>query len=214
MGMRQVVYGGQQRAGERLTVGRDAADRDAAETHAVIAAFAADQAGALAFAAGPVVSQGNFQGRIDGLGAGVREEDAVQALGHEAGDSRGGFEGQRVAQLEAGRGIHDAGLAGNRVDDFLAAVAGVDAPQAGGAVEDRAAIDIFVVHALGAYQYTRRRLVLAIGGEWHPVRVQGLGALGGQVVQVAFGTLHASSIGCDATNVAQLRHGEVAAAPV
>jgi hypothetical protein len=49
VGVRHVVDAGQQRA-EHLAVGHDAADRDAAEVDAVIAALAADQAGARALA--------------------------------------------------------------------------------------------------------------------------------------------------------------------
>ena len=50
VGVRQVIDAGQQRA-EELAVVDDAADRDAAEADAVIAALAADQARARAFAA-------------------------------------------------------------------------------------------------------------------------------------------------------------------
>ena len=50
MGVRQVVDAGQQGA-EELAVGDDAADRDAAEADAVIAALAADEARARALAA-------------------------------------------------------------------------------------------------------------------------------------------------------------------
>ena len=50
VGVRQMVDAGQQRA-EQLAVVDDAADRDAAEADAVIAALAADEAGAAALAA-------------------------------------------------------------------------------------------------------------------------------------------------------------------
>ncbi len=180
VGVGQVVDGGQQRAGEGLAVGRDAADRDAAEAHAVVAALAADQAGALAFAAGAVVGQGDLQGGVDRLRTRVGEEHAVQALRHEAGDRGGGLEGQRMAELEAGGVVHDAGLARDRLDDLLAAVAGVHAPQAGGAVQHLAAVGRGVVHALGRRQHAGMRLELLVGGEGHPEMGQ-VGQLGGGV---------------------------------
>ena len=180
VGVGQVVHGGQQRAGEGLAVGRDAADRDAAKAHAVVAALAANQAGTLAFAAGAVIGQGDLQGGVDGLGTRVGEEDTVQALRHEAGHGGGGFEGQRVAQLEARGVVHDAGLAGNRIDDFLAAVAGVHAPQAGRAVQDLATVGRRVVHAFRCRQHAGMRLELFVGSEGHPEMGQ-VGQLGGGV---------------------------------
>jgi hypothetical protein len=46
---------------KKLAVVDDAADRDAAEVHAVIAALAPDQAGARALAARAVIGDGDFQ---------------------------------------------------------------------------------------------------------------------------------------------------------
>ena len=67
VGVRHVVDAGEQGA-EDAAVGDDAADRDAAEPDAVIAALAADQAGAAALAAGAMVGDGDLQGGIDRLG--------------------------------------------------------------------------------------------------------------------------------------------------
>ncbi|MOA43516.1 hypothetical protein D3C78_1656790 [compost metagenome] len=85
-----------------------------------------------------------------------------------------------MAQLEAWRVVHDAGLAGDGLDDFLAAVAGVDAPQAGGAVQDLPAIGRGVVHAFGRCQHARVSLELLVGSEGHPEMGQ-VGQIGGGV---------------------------------
>src|SRR5690606_16482592 len=53
--VRQVVDGGQQRPRESLAVGRYAAYRNAAKAHAVVAALAPDQPGALRVATRAVV---------------------------------------------------------------------------------------------------------------------------------------------------------------
>ena len=68
IGVRQVVDAGQHGA-EPLAVGDHAAHRDAAEVHAVIAALAADQAGAAGLAIGAVIGQRDLQRRVGGFGA-------------------------------------------------------------------------------------------------------------------------------------------------
>jgi hypothetical protein len=66
VGMRQVIDTGEH-GPEMLAIARDAADRDTAEADAVIAALAADQAGALPLAAHAVIGQCNLERGIDGL---------------------------------------------------------------------------------------------------------------------------------------------------
>ena len=68
VGVRQVVDAGQQRPEETAVVD-DAADRDAAEVHPVIAALPPDQAGPAALAPSAVVGEGDLQRGIDALGA-------------------------------------------------------------------------------------------------------------------------------------------------
>jgi len=68
VGGRQVVDA-RQHVAELLAVGDHAADRDAAEADAVIAALAADEAGAGALSLGLVVAERNLQRRVDCLAA-------------------------------------------------------------------------------------------------------------------------------------------------
>ena len=139
VGVRQVIDIGQQRA-ELLAVGADAAHRDAAEADAVIAALAPDQPHALRLAAGALVGERDLQRGVRALGAGVGEEDAVQPGRRVLGDLRRGLEGDRVAELEGRREIHHRRLALDRLGDLAPAVAGIDAPEPRGAVEDLAPV--------------------------------------------------------------------------
>ncbi len=168
MRVRQMIHAGHQVGRERLAVRRDAAHRDAAETHAVIAALAADEAGALPFTARAVVRQRDLECGIHRLRTGVDEEDAVQPRGHDLGHLLRRAEGHGVAHLEGRREVHGGGLRRDGVDDRLAAMAGVDAPQARRAVQHLAAVGVAVVHALRGDQQARRGLVLAVGREGHP----------------------------------------------
>ena len=68
MRMRQMVHIRQQRA-ELLAIGANAAHRHAAETHAMIAAFAPDQAHTRALPPRLMIGQRDFQRRIGGFAA-------------------------------------------------------------------------------------------------------------------------------------------------
>ena len=139
MRVRQVVDAGQQRA-EHLAVGDDAADRDAAEIDAVIAALAADQAGARALALGAVVGERDLQRGVDRFRTGIGEEHMVQARRRDVDQPVGELEDDRMAHLEGRRVVELGRLLLDRLGDLRAAVAGIDAPQARGAVEDLAAV--------------------------------------------------------------------------
>jgi hypothetical protein len=167
VGVRQVVDARQLRA-EELAVVHHAADRDAAEAHAVVAALAADEPRARSLAANAVVGERDLERRIDGLGARVREEDVIESLGQPVDDLVGEAERRRVAHLEGRRVVHLRDLPAHRLGDLLAAVARVHAPQARDAVEDLAPFRRPVVHPGGAREQPGLRLELAVGREGHP----------------------------------------------
>ena len=166
--VRQVIDARQHRA-EELAVVDHAADRDAAEADAVVAALAADQAGARAFAAHAVIGERDLERGVDRLGARVREEHVVEALRRDLGE--------RVRELERRSGGPSGTAArspSSRSASLTASVIslrpwpGVDAPEARDAVEDLAAVGRPVVHALGAREQARVRLELPVGRERHP----------------------------------------------
>ena len=78
------------------------------------------------------------------------------------------LERERMSHLERRRVVHDAGLLANRRGDRFAAVAGVHAPEAGGAVENLAAVGRGVVHVFRGDEHARRALERAVRGEGHP----------------------------------------------
>ncbi len=167
VGVRQVVDAGEQRA-EQLAVVDDAADRDAAEADAVIAALAADQARARAFAAHRLIGERDLERGVDRLRAGIAEEHVVEVAGRERRDAVRELERLRMGELERRRIVELAGLALDRRDDRVAVVAGIAAPQAGGRVDHLAAVGGDVVHVLGARDQARRLLEGPVRRERHP----------------------------------------------
>ena len=169
VGVADVIDAGQQRA-EQLAVADDAADRDAAEIDAVIAALAADQAEARALPDGALIGERDLERGLDRLRAGVGEEDVVDAgrhVGDEAGGELEGLSGGPSGRPGRSRAPSPAWAIASTI--FGRRVAGVAAPEAGGAVEDLSAVGGAVVHALGADQHARRLLELPVRGERHPV---------------------------------------------
>ena len=174
VGRGQMVDAGEQRA-EELAVVDDAADRDAAEADAVIAALAADQAIARAFAADVPIGERDLERGVDRLRAGIAEEHPVEVAGRERRDAARQLEGLRHRELE-GRRVVDLGrLLLDRLDDRIAIVPGIGAPHAGGAVEHGAAVRRVVVHVLGAHDQARRLLEGAVGRERNPVGFEVVG---------------------------------------
>ena len=121
----------------------------------MIAALAADEARALRLAARVPIGERDLQRGVDGLRAGIAEEHVVEIAGRERGDPARQLEGARMAELEGRREVELGRLRLDRLHDRVAVVAGVGAPQAGGAVEDRAAFRRVVVHVLGARDQPR-----------------------------------------------------------
>ena len=114
----------------------------------------------------------DLQRGVDRFRAGVGEEDVLQPVRRDVDQAVGQFEGERMAHLEGRREVELGGLLLDRLDDLRPAVAGVDAPQAGGAVEDLAAVGGRVVHVLGGHEHARRLLELAVRRERHPERAE------------------------------------------
>ncbi|MCY1238942.1 hypothetical protein D9M72_517030 [compost metagenome] len=169
--VRHVVDAGQKRA-EHLAVGDDAADRDAAEVDAVIAALAADQAEARAVALGAVVGERDLQRRIDRFRTGVGIENMVHAFGRDIHQAICELEGLGVAELEGRRIVELARLLADRLGDLRATMARVDAPQTCRSVQNRPTVMGRVVHVLGADEQARFLLELPVGGERHPEGAQ------------------------------------------
>src|SRR4029077_3387016 len=91
---------------EGLPVADHARQRDTADIDAMIGTLSADEALTLAFAAYPVIGEGDLDGRIDRFGAGIAEEDVVEIARHQIRHLAGQLEGGRMRHLEM-RGIVD-----------------------------------------------------------------------------------------------------------
>ena len=168
---RQMVDAGQERA-EEFAVIDHAADGNAAEADAVIAALAADQPLARGLAANIVISERDFKRGVCRFRSGIAEEDLVEIARREVGDARGRFERRGMRVLEGGREIEFGCLCLDRRDDRLAIMPGIAAPKARRRVEDRAPFRRIIMHVLGARDQPRPLLEGAIGGEWQPKAAQ------------------------------------------
>jgi hypothetical protein len=170
--MPQMVDPRQQRATVGLAVRRHAAERDAAEVHAVIGALAADEAGARALAAQAVVADGDLHRGVDRLGARVGEEHVAHALGRKRGDALREAEGERVAEREGGGEVELARLLADRLDDARSRMARVHAPQGRQAIEHLTPVGSSEVHVLCGHHQLRSCLEAAVVGERHPVMLE------------------------------------------
>ena len=124
VGRRQMVDAGEQRA-EELAVVDDAADRDAAEADAVIAALAPDQARARALAAHVVIGERDLERGVDRLRAGIAEEHVVEIARRQRRDAARELERLGMGELEGRRVVELGRLRLDRGDDRVAVVAGV-----------------------------------------------------------------------------------------
>ncbi len=162
-----VVNAGHHRR-KRFAVAWNPAGHRATDIDAVIAALAADDDASARLAACTMVGERHLDRGIRRLGTGVGEENPLHASGGDSGDRGRRLERQRVRHAERRRVIHRRCLLLHRLDDRPARMAGIDAPQAGGAVEHLAAVRCPVVHALSAGQQPRGRLESAVCSERHP----------------------------------------------
>ena len=116
IGCRQMIDAGQQRA-EEFAVVDNAADRNAAEADAVIAALAADQPRARALAADVVISERDLERGVDRFRARIAEEHAVEIARRQRRDPARQFEGFGVGEVERRRIVEFGRLPRDRGDD-------------------------------------------------------------------------------------------------
>src|SRR6266540_3320644 len=174
VGRRQMVDAGEQRA-EQFAVVDHAADRNAAEADAVVAALTPDQAGARAFAAHVVIGERDLERGVDRLRAGIAEEHVVEVAGRERGDSARELERLGMGELKRRRVVERGRLRLDRRNDRIAIVPGIGAPHAGGAVEHGAPVGGVVMHVLGARDQARRGLERPVGRERKPIGFEVVG---------------------------------------
>jgi len=168
MRVRKVIDRGHCLRGELASIRLDAAERNSAEAHAVIAARAADESNTLRLALRLPIGERDLERRIDRLRSRVAEEHAVDLLGQHPRELLRELEGERMSHLERRRVVHDAGLFADGRGDRFAAMAGVHAPEAGGAVEDLSAVSGGIVHVFRGDEHARRALERAVRGKGHP----------------------------------------------
>ena len=222
IGVRQVVNAAEHHA-EGLAVVADAADRHAAEADAVIAALAPDEALTLALPARHPIGERDLHRGIDRFRTGIAEEHMVEIARRHRRDPAGEFERFRIGVLERRREIHFRRLRLDRRDDRLAVVAGVGAPEAGGAVDHRFSLRRVVMHVLGPRHHARALLERAVGGKGHPERLEvvrdgggnrlarGLGAHWSSEIEASYRRTMRASF-CEA-QVAVLHDGRARPAP-
>ena len=138
-GVGQMIHPGQQGA-EPLAVAGNAPHRDAAKTHPVVAALAADEPGTGPLAASPLPGQRNLERGVHGLRSGVGIEDVTESLGGDLHQPVGQLERQGVAHLEGGGKIEVGDLLGDRLGDLAPTMACVATPESGSAIQYLAAI--------------------------------------------------------------------------
>src|SRR5499433_2906787 len=174
VGRRQMVDAGEQRA-EQFAIVDHAADRNAAEADAVVAALAPDQARARAFAAHVVIGERDLERGVHRLRARIAEEHVVEVAGRERGNPARKLERLGMGELKGRRVVERGRFRLDRRNDGVAIVPGVGAPHAGGAVEHGAPVGGVVMHVLGARDQPRRRLERAVGRERKPIGFEVVG---------------------------------------
>ena len=138
--------------GQRLELAAQLGDpgrRERPQRGAVVGDLAGDHLVLLAFAVHAVVVAGELQRRLDRLRAAGGEEDAVEVAGGERGDPRRQLDRPRVGVAPERVEVELFDLAGGGLAVLGAAVAGVDAEEAGEAVEVAVAVLVVDVAALG-----------------------------------------------------------------
>ena len=176
----QMIGSGQPRP--CAAIADDPADADSAETDAMIAALAADQPGARPLPLRALHRECDLERGIDRFGPAVGKEYPVEPFGHQRRETLRQLEGQRMTQLKRRREIERCRRFGDGFCNFGAAVAGIAAPQARGAVENPAPVARLIIHPARRDELARMGLVGTVRGEGHP-----------EARQLVVVTLHRSS---------------------
>src|SRR5579884_2428127 len=135
----QMIDTGHERA-KLPAIGDDAADRDATEADAVIAALATDQSHAPRIATYIVVGECDLERGVDRLRAGIAEEDVIEIGRRKRRNARGEFEGLGMGELEGGSIIEFLRLGLDGRDNGISVVARIGTPKARGAIDHPAAV--------------------------------------------------------------------------
>lgn len=139
-----------------------------------------------------MVGKSNFQGCIHGLRARVGKKDMVEGIRGNGTQAIGHLKWPRMSHLKCGGKIQCCCLLGDRADNFWTAVAGIDTPQPGGAIENLTAINAPVVHPGCRNKEPRALLELAVGRKGHPEGVEVEIRKGGQRHQTKTGSYYPS----------------------
>ena len=166
--MRNVIHTRDQCARVGFAVCKDAANRDATEADAAIAALATDQTCTLTFTACTVVGECHFESCVNGLGARVREEDTIKTSRHHLSNFFRCFKGEWVTHLEWRRVVELHHLLVYSFSNFVTAVTSVYAPEPGTCIEYFLAISRCEVHAFCAFQNARCSFKLLVASKRHP----------------------------------------------
>src|ERR1700685_339239 len=102
IGGQQMIDAGQERAEEFAGVD-NAADRNAAEADAVIAALAADQAGPARLPAHGMTGERDFERSVARLRPGIAEEDPIEIGGRDRRDAARQLERFRMGEVKGSR---------------------------------------------------------------------------------------------------------------
>src|SRR6185437_15474224 len=174
VGRRQMVDSGEQRT-ELLAVVHDPANRNAAETDAMISALAPDQPHARRIAPHIVIGERDLERGIDRFRPGIAEEHVIEVARRKRCNAARQLESLGMAKLKGRRIIERRGFALNRGNDRLAIVAGIGAPQARRPVDQLASVTRDIVHVLGADDQSRTLLEGPVGRERHPIGLKVVG---------------------------------------
>jgi hypothetical protein len=135
----------------------------------VVGDLARDELVPLAAAVHAVPLAGDLQGRLDGLGPAVGEEDAVQVARSQRRDARGQLDGARVRVAPVREEAELLGLRRGGLAQLRAAVTGVDAEQRGQPVQ--VALAVLVPDVAAVTLDDHRQLVVGVrthAREVHP----------------------------------------------